>query len=174
MFAVIRTGGKQYRVSPDDVIKIERLADVDAGNNIELTDVLAMGDGDSVTLGTPVVDGARVVASVLEHKRDTKIIVFKKKRRKNYRRTQGHRQNITILRIEEILAAGQKASPKKKAAAKPAATADKAADDAPAKKAAAKKAPAKKAAAAADKPAAKKAAAKKAPAKKATDDSDKG
>ncbi|MBT6441316.1 MAG: 50S ribosomal protein L21 [Alphaproteobacteria bacterium] len=172
MFAVIRTGGKQYRVSPDDVIKIERLADVDAGNNIELTDVLAMGDGDSVTLGTPVVDGARVVASVLEHKRDTKIIVFKKKRRKNYRRTQGHRQNITILRIEEILAAGEKASPKKKAAAKPAADAGKATDDAPAKKAAAKKAPAKKAAAA-DKPAAKKAAAKKAPAKKATKDSDK-
>ena len=172
MFAVIRTGGKQYRVTPDDVIKIERLADVDAGNNIELTDVLAMGDGDSVTLGTPVVDGARVVASVLEHKRDTKIIVFKKKRRKNYRRTQGHRQNITILRIEEILAAGEKAPPKKKAAAKPAADAGKATDDAPAKKAAAKKAPAKKAAAA-DKPAAKKAAAKKAPAKKATKDSDK-
>ena len=172
MFAVIRTGGKQYRVSPDDVIKIERLADVDAGNNIELTDVLAMGDGDSVTLGTPVVDGARVVASVLEHKRDTKIIVFKKKRRKNYRRTQGHRQNVTILRIEEILAAGEKASSKKKVAAKPAADADKAADDAPAKKAAGKKAPAKKAAAA-DKPAAKKAVAKKAPAKKATKDSDK-
>lgn len=173
MFAVIKTGGKQYRVSPNDVIKIERLAEAEAGSNVELTDVLAMGDGDKVTIGTPTVDGARVVASVLENVKADKVIVFKKKRRKNHRRTRGHRQNLTVLRIEEILAAGQKPSAKKKAAAKPAADAeakDAGEKKAPAKKAAAKKAPAKKAAAkdAGEKKAlAKKATAKKAPAKKA-------
>ena len=124
MFAVIKTGGKQYRVSPRDVIKVERLSSP-AGEVVELTDVLAMGRDDGVTLGQPLVEGARVAATVLEHGRADKIIVFRKQRRKNFRRTKGHRQNQTVLRIEEILAEGEtftppKPAPKKKAAKKPA------------------------------------------------------
>ncbi len=146
MFAVIKTGGKQYRVSPQDIIRVERLSSP-AGEVVELTDVLAMGREDGVKLGQPLVEGARVAATVLEHYRDDKIIVFRKQRRKNFRRTKGHRQHQTVLRIEEILAEGEKHTPVK------------------AKKPAKKKATAKKTAA--KKPTAKKAAAKKAPAKKA-------
>ena len=112
MFAVIKTGGKQYRVSPRDVIRVERLSSP-AGELVELTDVLAMGRDDGVTLGQPLVEGARVAATVLEHRRADKIVVFRKLRRKNFRRTRGHRQNQTVLRIEEILAAGEEASPVK-------------------------------------------------------------
>ncbi len=144
MFAVIKTGGKQYRVSPQDIIRVERLSSP-AGEVVELTDVLAMGREDGVKLGQPLVEGARVAATVLEHYRDDKIIVFRKQRRKNFRRTKGHRQHQTVLRIEEILAEGEKHTPVK------------------AKKPAKKKATAKKTAA--KKPTAKKAAAKKAPAK---------
>ena len=112
MFAVIKTGGKQYRVEPQDVIEVERLL-TPTGEVIELTDVLAMARDEGVTLGQPLVEGARVAATVLEHRRADKVIVFRKLRRKNYRRTKGHRQNQTVLRIEEILAAGESYTPPK-------------------------------------------------------------
>ncbi len=108
MYAVIKTGGKQYRVAKDDVIVVERLAGA-AGDKIELDQVLMLDDGKGATLGTPLVDGARVAATVLDQSRGEKIIVFKKKRRKNYRRTMGHRQDLTVLRITDILAKGKKA-----------------------------------------------------------------
>jgi large subunit ribosomal protein L21 len=148
MFAVIRTGGKQYRVAANDVIKVERLPGA-AGDILELSEVLMLGDGDQVTVGAPLVSGACVGASVIAQARGDKVLVFKKKRRHNHRRKNGHRQDLTILRITEILTDGRKPS---KAAAAPAEG-----EAAPKK---AKKAPAKKAAAAgAAKP---KAAAKKA------------
>ena len=103
MYAVVRTGGKQYRVAKDDVIVVEKL-EAAPGEVIELGSVLAMNDGVRLTLGEPLVDGASVTATVLEQKRDDKIVVFKKKRRKNYRRTRGHRQFVTVLRIGEIRA----------------------------------------------------------------------
>lgn len=105
MFAVVRTGGKQYRVSKDDVIKVERL-EGEPGAEIELDQVLMLDDGKSPTVGSPLVDGARVAATVLDQTRADKIIVFKKKRRKNYRRKHGHRQHQTVLRITDILADG--------------------------------------------------------------------
>ncbi len=105
MFAVIRTGGKQYRVQKDDVIKVERLP-AEAGAAIELDQVLMLDDGKGPTVGSPLVDGARVAATVLDQTRADKIIVFKKKRRKNYRRKHGHRQHQTVLRITDILAGG--------------------------------------------------------------------
>ncbi len=108
MYAVIKTGGKQYRVAKDDVIVVERLVGT-AGDKIELDQVLMLDDGKAPTLGTPLVDGARVAATVLDQSRGDKIIVFKKKRRKNYRRTMGHRQDLTVLRITDILAEGKKA-----------------------------------------------------------------
>ncbi len=108
MYAVIKTGGKQYRVAKDDVIVVERLVGT-AGDKIELDQVLMLDDGKGPTLGTPLVDGARVAATVLDQSRGDKIIVFKKKRRKNYRRTMGHRQDLTVLRITDILAKGKKA-----------------------------------------------------------------
>ena len=176
MYAVVKTGGKQYRVSKDDVIVVEKLA-ADTGSSVELDQVLMLDDGKDAQIGTPLVDGARVAATVLDQARNDKIIVFKKKRRKDYKRLKGHRQQVTILRITDILAKGQKASPAKAAApvkeeAKPAeaeapVTQEAAAPEAaaPAKKTAAKKAAAKKAPA--KKAASKKAPAKKAPAKKA-------
>ena len=105
MFAVVRTGGKQYRVSKDDVIKVERL-EGEPGAEIELDQVLMLDDGKSPTVGSPLVDGARVAATVLDQTRADKIIVFKKKRRKNYRRKHGHRQHQTVLRITDISAGG--------------------------------------------------------------------
>ncbi len=108
MYAVIKTGGKQYRVAKDDVIVVERLVGT-AGDKIELDQVLMLDDGKGPTLGTPLVEGARVAATVLDQSRGDKIIVFKKKRRKNYRRTMGHRQDLTVLRITDILAKGKKA-----------------------------------------------------------------
>jgi large subunit ribosomal protein L21 len=104
MFAVIKTGGKQYRVAAGDVIKVEKL-EVEAGAELTLGEVLAVGDGDNVTLGAPLVDGASVTATVLEQTRAKKIIVFKKKRRQNYRRKNGHRQHLTVLRITGVSAA---------------------------------------------------------------------
>ncbi|MEQ9639623.1 MAG: 50S ribosomal protein L21 [Alphaproteobacteria bacterium] len=104
MYAVIRTGGKQYRVQPNDVIKVEKLTG-EAGETLVLDDVLLVGDGDNVTIGAPGVDGASVQATVLEQTRAAKITIFKKKRRKNYRRKNGHRQHLTVLRITEIAAA---------------------------------------------------------------------
>ena len=108
MFAVIRTGGKQYRVAPNDIIKIERVAG-EPGDIIELGEVLLLG-GDSPKTGSPTIAGALVAAEVMEQTRGDKIIVFKKKRRKNYRRKKGHRQDLTLLRITEILTDGQKPS----------------------------------------------------------------
>ena len=108
MYAVIKTGGKQYRVAKDDVIVVERLTGA-AGDKIELDQVLMLDEGQGPTVGTPLVDGARVAATVVDQSRGDKIIVFKKKRRKNYRRTLGHRQDQTVLRITDILAKGKKA-----------------------------------------------------------------
>jgi large subunit ribosomal protein L21 len=103
MFAVIRTGGKQYKVAKDDVIAVEKLAG-EPGATIELGDVLMVGDGENVSAGTPLLAGASVSAELVEHRRADKIIVFKKKRRHNYRRKNGHRQHQTVLRITEIRA----------------------------------------------------------------------
>ena len=152
MFAVIRTGGKQYRVAPNDVIKVERLPG-SAGEVIELAEVLMLGDGDKVTVGAPLIGGACVGASVIAQGQGDKVLVFKKKRRHNYRRKNGHRQDLTILRITEILTDGQKPSQTAAAAPAPATKAKKvsakkkAAAEAEAKpKAAAKKAAKPKAA----------------------------
>ena len=111
MFAVIRTGGKQYKVAPDDIIAIERIQG-EPGAQIELGEVLMLGDGASLTMGTPTVAGARVAATVLDQNKGEKIVIFKKKRRQGYHRTRGNRQLQTVLRITEILAAGQAASAK--------------------------------------------------------------
>ena len=100
-YAVIRTGGKQYRVAPGDVIRVENLGG-DPGAEIEFREVLMTADGDAVRVGTPLVAGARVTAQVVGHGKAKKILVFKKKRRKNYRRTNGHRQSFTKLKITGI------------------------------------------------------------------------
>ena len=159
MYALVKTGGKQYRVSKDDTILVERIS-ADEGAEVILDNVVMLGDGDKVTIGTPRVEGAAVSATVMRQTRGPKIIIFRRKRRKNHRRTQGHRQDLTLLKINAIAEDGKSLTPKaapKKAAAKT--------EDA---KAALKNAPAKKAAAKAEaKAAPKKAAAKKAPAKKA-------
>jgi len=102
MYAVVKTGGKQYRVEKDDVLTVEKLAG-DAGATVELEHVLAINDGKGLTVGTPLLKGARVAATVLEQKKADKVVIFKKKRRKNYRRTKGHRQQITVIRINDIL-----------------------------------------------------------------------
>ena len=104
MFAVIRTGGKQYRVAKDDVIKVEKLTG-EAGDKIDLTDVLMVGgEGATTKVGAPLIEGASVKAEIVEQGRSRKIIIFKKKRRKNYRRTAGHRQYETFLKITDIAA----------------------------------------------------------------------
>ena len=166
MYALVRTGGKQYRVAKDDTILVERIA-ADEGAEVILDDVVMLGDGDKVTIGTPRVEGAAVSATVVSQTRGPKIIIFRRKRRKNHRRTQGHRQDLTLLKINAIAEDGKslkpKAAPAKKAAAK-----EEAAPKAAAKKAAAKKAaPKAEVKAAPKKAAAKKTAAKKATAKKA-------
>ena len=117
MYAVLKTGGKQYKVAENDVIIVEKLA-AEAGSNIDLDEVLMIGDGEASTVGTPTVVGAKVTAEVLEQKRGKKVIVFKKKRRQNYRRTRGHRQELTVLRITDILSDGKKNASKVKAKAK--------------------------------------------------------
>jgi large subunit ribosomal protein L21 len=170
MFAVIKTGGRQYRVVPDDVLEIGKIAG-DVGTIVQLGEVLLVG-GDSPVLGAPTVPGASVAAEVLQHKRGPKVIAFKKRRRKNSRRKRGYRDEITVLRITEILTndnkptIGPRPKREKPIAAAPADDAD-AAPKAAKKKAAPRKTAAKKAAA---KPRAKKEAmseTKKAPAKKA-------
>jgi large subunit ribosomal protein L21 len=158
MYAVIRTGGKQYKVAKNDVIAIERVAG-EAGDIVALDQVLLLGDGANATIGSPLVGGACVAAEVLEQGKADKVLIFKKKRRHNYRRKKGHRQEITVLRVTDILTDGKRPEPGAKAA--PKAKAEKPAGE---KKPAAKKAAAKKAAAKAP---AKKAAAKKAAAPKA-------
>jgi large subunit ribosomal protein L21 len=104
MFAVIRTGGKQYKVQKDDKFEVEKL-EVKAGDSVTLEDVLFVSDGEKATVGEPVVKGASVIAKVLEQKRGPKITIFKKKRRQNYRRKKGHRQELTLLQVTDIKAA---------------------------------------------------------------------
>jgi large subunit ribosomal protein L21 len=166
MFAVVRTGGKQYRVAEGDVITIEKIAG-EAGDSVSFDDVLMAGEGAKLE----DVKNLSVSGEIVEQGRGEKVIVFKKKRRQNYRRKNGHRQMLTQIKITGI-GGKKKAAPKKAATAK--AADGETAKKAPAKKAPAKKAPAKKAAAKST-TAAKKAPAKKAPAKKAapkTDDKD--
>ncbi len=105
MFAVIRTGGKQYRVSPNAVLKVEKVAGA-PGDSVTFTDVLALGEEGSVTVGAPNVAGASVIATVIAQDRLDKVIVFKKRRRQNSRRKNGHRQHVTVLRVSGINAAG--------------------------------------------------------------------
>ena len=166
MFAVIKTGGRQYRVVPDDVLEIGKIAG-DVGTIVQLGEVLVVG-GDTPVLGTPTVAGASVAAEVLDHKRGPKVIAFKKRRRKNSRRKRGYRDEITVLRITEILADNAKPSigprPKKEKVATPAEDGDELAK--PARKAAAEKPVAKAAAKPRAKADGKKADGKKAPAKK--------
>jgi len=194
MYAVIKTGGKQYRVQPGDVIVVEKL-DGEAGSNVSFGDVLMLGGDKGITLGAPMIAGATVAATLVETRKGEKIKIFKKTRRQGYRRTNGHRQMESVLRITGIDGAGEKAKWDGEASlmtkaemnlrarglaprveetevkAKPARS-PKVIDDAPkaeaAEKPAAKKAAAPKAAAAkAEKTETKAAPAKKAPAKKA-------
>ena len=106
MFAVIRTGGKQYRVAAEDVIKVEKVKG-DPGEIVQFGEVLVVG-GDSITLGVPIIAGASVAAEVLEQGRGPKVIAFKKRRRKNSRRKRGHRQEFTLICVTEILTDGAK------------------------------------------------------------------
>ena len=115
MFAVIKTGGKQYRVAADDVLKVEKVKG-EPGEIVQFGDVLVVG-GEDVKLGEPTVSGASVAAEVLEQGRGPKVIAFKKRRRKNSRRKRGHRQEFTLIRITEILTDGAK--PTKTARPKP-------------------------------------------------------
>ena len=108
MFAVIKTGGKQYRVAANDVLTVEKLSG-EAGAKIEFTEVLMVGVGADATIGAPFVEGAVVTAEVVEHGRGKKVIAFKKRRRQNSKRSRGHRQHNTTVRIVEIAAAGGKA-----------------------------------------------------------------
>jgi large subunit ribosomal protein L21 len=148
MFAVIKTGGRQYRVVPDDVLEIGKI-EGQVGTIVQLGEVLVLGR-DTPVLGTPTVPGASVAAEVLHHKRGPKVIAFKKRRRKNSRRKRGYRDELTVLRVTEILADNAKPSigprPKKEKVAAPVSEDE---DAAP------KKAPKKPAAKASAKPAAK-------------------
>ncbi len=101
MFAVIKTGGKQYKVQKDDKIEVEKL-DIEEGKSFNIDDILMVGDEKGATIGEPIVKGASVKATVVTHKRGPKIIIFKKKRRQNYRRKKGHRQDLTLIQITEI------------------------------------------------------------------------
>ena len=109
MYAVVRTGGKQYRVAKDEIIAVEKLA-AEAGSSLDLGEVLMIGDDRNTTVGNPLVDGASVSVEVVEQTRGDKIVVFKKKRRKNYRRKKGHRQRVTLLRVTGINVSGAKDS----------------------------------------------------------------
>ena len=110
MFAVIKTGGKQYRVAAKDVVRVDRL-EAERGAIVEFGEVLVVG-GDTAIVGTPTVGGATVAAEVLDHVRGAKVIAFKKRRRKNSRRKRGHRQEFSLVRITEILTDGQRPSPR--------------------------------------------------------------
>ena len=199
MYAVIKTGGKQYRVQPGDVLVVEKL-DGDAGSDVSFGEVLLLGGDKGITVGAPLIDGATVAATLIETRKGEKVKIFKKIRRQGYRRTRGHRQMESVLRITGIEGAGEKAkwdgetslmtkaemnlrarglaSRDAEVEAKPAKVAKAEAPKteakaAPAKKAPAKKAPAKAAAAPKAEKAEAKAPAKKAPAKKAAPKADK-
>ena len=151
MFAVVKTGGKQYRVAKDDVIRVEKL-DAKAGDTVILDQVLMISGDDGAQAGTPMLDGAAVAVEVVEQMRDKKVIIYKKKRRQNYRRKKGHRQHLTVLKVTDIALDGTALKASAPVAVE--APADEAvADEAP-KKAKAKKASAKKAAATKAEPAA--------------------
>ena len=115
MFAVIKTGGKQYRVAANDVLTIEKLEGA-AGDTVEFNEILMVGEGAGATVGAPLVEGAMVVAEVVEQGRARKVIAFKKRRRQNSKRMRGHRQHQTVVKIIDILTGGAK--PSKKAAVK--------------------------------------------------------
>lgn len=117
MFAVIRTGGKQYRVTPNAVLKVEKL-DVEPGSTVTFSDVLAVGGESGTSIGTPFVPGATVTATVIAQDRLAKIIIFKKRRRQNSRRKNGHRQHVTVLRVAGIQADGH-ARPQAEAQSRP-------------------------------------------------------
>jgi large subunit ribosomal protein L21 len=166
MFAVIKTGGKQYKVAAEDVITVEKVKG-EPGDIVEFAEVLMLG-GDAVVLGSPVVAGATVAGEVVEQTRGAKVIAFKKRRRKNSRRKRGHRQELSVIRITEILTDGRKPTraerPQPADAAAPAAAAEApAAHAAPAAEDAAAPAAAAKPKAAAKKPAKAATAAKTAP-----------
>ena len=146
MFAIVKSGGKQHRIEVGDELRVEKL-DETAGSQIVLNDVIMMGEGKDVKIGKPFVEGAGVAVEILEHARAKKIIVFKRKRRQNYRRTNGHRQHYSLLKVLDIMADASKFTEKKAAAPKvdaEAAETTEAVKAAP-KKASAKKATAKKA-----------------------------
>jgi large subunit ribosomal protein L21 len=111
-YAVIRTGGRQYRVAEGDTVDVDSL-DIAAGKQAVFADVLLVADGDNITHGSPVVDGAKVTAEVVEQRKDKKVIAFKYRRRKGYHRTVGHRRKLTRLKITTITGGGKKASSKK-------------------------------------------------------------
>jgi len=115
MFAVIKAGGKQYRVIEDQVLKVEGVQG-EPGTIVQLGDVIMLG-GDTPQIGSPMVSGASVAAEILDHVRGSKVIAFKKRRRKNSKRTRGHRQWLTMVKITDILTGGAKAAPKQAAAA---------------------------------------------------------
>jgi large subunit ribosomal protein L21 len=124
MFAVVKTGGKQYRVSPGDVILVEKLLG-NSGDTVTLSDVLMVVDGDKSSVGAPVLAGAAVEATIREQTRGDKVIVFKKKRRQGYRRKKGHRQDLTVLAINNIVMDGKKAASAQPKAEKKAVAAEK-------------------------------------------------
>lgn len=104
MFAIVKTGGKQYRVSSGDIIRVEKLLG-NQGDSVELNEVLAIDNGKELKVGTPFVSNAKVVVEILEQMRDKKILVFKKIRRHNYRRKNGHRQHLSVLKVKDIVVA---------------------------------------------------------------------
>jgi large subunit ribosomal protein L21 len=129
MFAVIKTGGKQYKVAADDLLRVEKL-DAEAGSTVTFDEVLMVGNDTDTTVGAPTVEGASVVAEVVDQGRNRKIIIFKKRRRQNSRRRNGHRQAFTLVKVTDILTGGAK--PAKKAAPKAAAPKAEAKEDTPA------------------------------------------
>ena len=158
MYAVVKTGGKQYRVSKDDIITVEKLI-ADSGTSVEFDRILVVGSEDKVEIGTPYVEGARVTAEVIDQTRGRKVLVYRKLRRKDFQRLKGHRQKITVLKITGILLEGAIGAPKSKGStAREARTEESTVKKTTAKKTVAKKTTAKKTAA-------KKTASKKAPPK---------
>lgn len=164
MFAVIKTGGKQFKVTPGQTLKVEKLPN-EAGEVVELNEVAMIGEGDNVRIGAPFMDKAVVKATLVKHFRDDKILVYKKKRRQGYDRLKGHRQDLSLLHIEEILEGGKSLmKAEKKAPKQEVSENSKASDD---KKASTKAKAAPKNAGAVKKGAEKKSAASAAPVKKA-------
>lgn len=102
MYAVIETGGKQYRVQEGDIVRVEKL-DVQEGEKVDLSKVLLISNEDGIVVGKPYIDGAKVEATVIEHGKDRKIVIFKYKPKKDYRKKQGHRQPYTKIKIEKIV-----------------------------------------------------------------------